>query len=130
MEVVDSHYMIPARSTVLIYYYFVILGPSLTFVISPAVMIAVFATRSWRSLASPWGYIGVSVLVLYVLAVVFAYLAFLLAVSFTSIGVGVNPPPPPLFERYGIPAGVYVSLAAFVVFSIALLRYLRSIWSK
>jgi hypothetical protein len=122
--------MIYTRSTILTYYYLVLLGPSLVFAVSPAVMTAVFATRSWRSLRSPWGYIGVSVLVLYVLAVVFACLAFVLAVDFTSLGVGISPPPPPIFERYGIPVSVYVSLVAFVACSIGFLRYLRSMWSK
>jgi hypothetical protein len=122
--------MISARSAVVIYYYLVLLGPSLAFVVSPAAMIAVFVARRWRSLASPWGYISVSVVVLYVMAAVFVCLAFLLAVSFTGIGVGVTPPPPPLFERYGIPVAVYASLAAFLAFSIAFLGYLSSIWSK
>jgi len=122
--------MISARSAVVIYYYLVLLGPSLAFVVSPAAMVALFVTRRWRSLASPWGYISVSVVVLYVMAAVFVCLAFLLAVSFTSIGVGLSPPPPPLFERYGIPVAVYASLAAFLAFSIAFLKYLSSIWSK
>ena len=118
------------RSTILSYYYFVFLGPALAFVFSPAIMIAVFATRSWRSLASPWGYVGVSVVVLYVLAAVFACVASVLAVDFTTLSVGVSPPPPPIFERYGIPVAVYASLAALVAISIAFLRYLRSTWSK
>jgi hypothetical protein len=122
--------MIYARSTILTYYYFVFLGPALAFAVSPAVLIAAFAARSWRSLASPWGYIGVSILVLYLLAVVFACLGFVLAVDFTTLGVGVNPPPPPIFERYGIPVSVYACLVAFVACSIAFLRYLRSMWSK
>ena len=122
--------MFSTRSSVLIYYYFVILGPSLAFVVSPAVMVAVFARRSWRSLARPWAYISVSILVVYVMAVVFVCLAFVLARSFTTIGVGVNRPLPPLFERYGIPVSVYASLAWFFAFSIGFLRYLRSVWSK
>jgi hypothetical protein len=118
------------RATILTYYYFVFLVPSLAFAASPVVMIAVFATRSWRSLANPWGYIGVSILVLYVLAVGFVCLAFVLAVDSTTLGVGVNPPPPPIFARYEIPVSVYGSVVAFVACSIAFLRYLRSMWSK
>jgi hypothetical protein len=126
--------MISARS-ILLTYYLVILGPFLAFVISPAVMIAVFATRSWRSLASPWVYVGASVLVLYVLAVVFIYLAFVLVVDVTGMGVFASRPPPgtpPLgsFKAYAIPVCIYFSLAAFGACSIAFLRYLRSLWSK
>jgi hypothetical protein len=122
--------MISARSLLLIYY-FVILGPFLAFVISPAVLIAVFAARGWRSLASPWGYIGVSVLVLYVLAVVFLYLAFALVVSFTGMGIYASRATPRfLFEQYSIPFCVYASLTWFVACSIGFLRYLRSLWSK
>jgi len=122
--------MISDRSVLLIYY-FVILGPSLAFVISPAVLITAFTARGWRSLASPWGYIGVSVLVLYVLAVVFIYLAFALVVSFTSMGLYASRATPRfLFEQYSIPFCVYGSLAAFVACSIGFLRYLRSLWSK
>ena len=96
--------MVSARSAVVIYYYLVLLGPSLAFVVSPAAMTALFVTRRWRSLASPWGYISVSVVVLYVMAAVFVCLAF--------------------------PVAVYASLAAFLAFSIAFLKYLSSIWSK
>jgi hypothetical protein len=117
--------------SLLLVYYLVILGPSLAFVISPAALVAVFAARGWRSLASPWGYIGVSVLVLYGLAVVFIYLAFTLVVSFTGMGIYASRATPRfLFEQYSIPVCVYASLAAFFACSIGFLRYLRSLWSK
>ncbi len=100
----------------------------LAFVVSPVVLVVVFATRSWRTLANPWGYIAVSFVVLYGLALTLAYLAFPIGVGIAGVRPGT--PPPGFLERHALEIRIYGSLIALIALSIVFLRYLRMFWSK
>ncbi len=109
--------------------FYLIAGTALLgYLFSPAILTILFAARSWRTLAHPWGYLAVSLLVLYALDVFLAYLAAPIGIGIHGVRAGT--PPPGLFQRYAIEIRIFGALAILVVCSIAFLRLLRSVWSQ
>jgi drug/metabolite transporter (DMT)-like permease len=111
--------------------YFTFTGPLIVFLSAPVFLPLVVGIPKWRSLDNPWGFVTVGILVLYVFAAVFAYLAFFLGIR-NGIAFQVAPPgtpPATILTRFWWPVRVYGSLSIFLFMAIAFLRDVRAGWS-